>query len=145
MSLLLTEPTLFYWNLLNDFISSDLKDAYISSVFDWRQHVPSEKTAPASLSANTRGRHVRVSSSHTTSSAVSHLTKKTTATTATPPPTTPTTSVVGDDLEIATGFLDEDNRSERMAAYALVGMKKPPNSRRQASGLCNTVMPVQVE
>lgn len=134
--LLLTKPTLFYWNLLNDF-TSDLKQAYKGGVKTWAQKVHTVNVkknahlakAPRSLAAS--------SLNQSTNTALSQLTRGTTAaSTATPPPGTPSNLVFGDYPDSAECFLDEDDHPERMAAYALVGMRKP-------SGLHNAVVPVE--
>ncbi|KAG1848765.1 hypothetical protein DFJ58DRAFT_729799 [Suillus subalutaceus] len=59
------------------------------------------------------------------------------ASTATPPPGTPTNSVFGNDTESVGCFPDEDGYPESMAAYTLVGMRKP-------SGLRNVVDIIEV-
>lgn len=131
--LLLTEPTLFYWNLLNDF-TSDLKQAYTGGVMTWAQ-----KVYKINLKKNTHSMKTPknlMMSQCTSSTALSQLTRATTAaSSATPPPGTPTSLVLGDNFSEGC-FPDEEDHPERMAAYALVGMRKP-------SGLWNVVAPVE--
>jgi hypothetical protein len=135
--LLLTEPTLFYWNLLNDF-PSDLKQAYTGTISKWAQRVQKTNAknthAPAAPRSN-------ASSHRSTNTALSRLTKVTTATSVTAPPVTPTSSIAGDEPEIVACLFDEDDQPERMAAHALVGMRRQPGLRN-ASGLRNVVAQV---
>jgi hypothetical protein len=137
--LLLTEPTLFYWNLLNDF-TSDLKQAYTGGITTWAQKVHKVNVEKNACLAKPPKSLTTSSLNQSTNKALSQLTRVTTAaSTATPPPVTPTHSTFGDDFaEVAEPgcFPDEDNHPERMAAFALVGMRKP-------SGLRNAVAPVE--
>lgn len=117
--LLLTEPTLFYWNLLDDF-TSNLKDTYTGTVSLWAKKVqnPNRASHISRSDAN--------SSLTTGSTALTKLTKVTTVSTASAPPATPQTSVIGaDDAEIMAGsLLDEDDEPERLAAHTLASLRK---------------------
>jgi hypothetical protein len=136
--LLLTEPTLFYWNLLNDF-TSDLKQAYIGTISNWAQKVQKMNTKNTAHVTVPRGNLSSSRTHQSTNTALSRFTKVATATTVTDPPVTPTNSVV-DDSEIC--LFDEDDQPERVAAHALVGMRKQP-SLHNGSSLRNVVAQVE--
>jgi hypothetical protein len=125
--LLLTEPTLFYWNLLND-LTSDLK-AYKGTVSVWAHGIKNPKTGSAVSLLRSEANPTSTSGISTPS----QFTKVTTISSATAPPQTPDNSDAGNDnVQIVGSLLDEDDEPERLAAHAL--MKKRPVSLHTVMG-----------
>ncbi|KAG2132164.1 hypothetical protein BD769DRAFT_1386454 [Suillus cothurnatus] len=131
---------------LRDLISKgrtpiDLKQAYTGSITTWAQKVHKVNVEKNACLAKPPKSLATSSLNQSTNKALSQLTRVTTAaSTATPPPVTPTHSTFGDNFaEVAEPgcFPDEDNHPEHMAAFALVGMRKP-------SGLRNAVDIIEV-
>lgn len=127
--LLLTEPTLFYWNLLNDLTSGLKNVAYKGSVSMWAHGVKNPKTSTLSQFPRSETHPTSASSI----SAPMQFTKVTMISSTTAPPITPEGSEIDDDAHIAGSLLDEDDEPERLAAHALANMKKQP------SGLCTAL------
>ncbi|KAG1852515.1 hypothetical protein F4604DRAFT_1933663 [Suillus subluteus] len=104
----------------------DLKQAYKGGVKTWAQRVHMVNIEKNAHSAKMPQSLATSSLDQSTNTTLSQLTRVTTAaSTATPSPGTPTNSVFGDDTESVGCFPDEDGHLESMAAYTLVGMRKP--------------------
>ncbi|KAG2153702.1 uncharacterized protein EDB93DRAFT_1248603 [Suillus bovinus] len=134
--LLLIEPTLFYWNLLNN-LTSDLKSTYRGTVSVWAHRVQNPKTS-STLS------HLPRSKNHPTSVSgipgPTQLTKVTTFSSATAAPATPKSSEIGcDDAQVVGSLLDEDGEPEHLVAHALASVKKQPSSLYTVLGAMDVV------
>jgi hypothetical protein len=117
--LLLTEPTLFFWNHIVDIalISEESgKQAYLGQVNKWVQKVGRTKqSVPSKAPRSTASSRV------TSNSKFSAISKITATSSAVPPPTSVTS--LEDELEDPGFSLDTDDSAERKAAHILAGMK----------------------